>query len=368
MCPVTIPIHYRGFSSFVRQSQVFYLSSFLNCFTHKETALINSGTKARRTKVHKGKGKDSHRRRTKAGVRPRDVRFGWLKDIYTCGDNHLDGCMCDMMLGALFWSLKSPPLLTYAFIAEDALIEQYPPPEVLSEIFNYDYDAAPEFDRDARPEERGLGMRKWAYMVSPGLSVRSEMLPTRTSDPAEPRPTARFDTSLADGKEPAGLDSTVALLPSFSVGSPELSSRCRSSGISTPGEFTDDTLGEQSMSLEEDDFGAGFTDEYSTGEARVSDGSRSPPSPVVPAQAESLLSALGPVLADHGSSPSPEEVALVHPTSTFEYLGDSPLQYSPSSTQSPVSRVATPEYDDWVGDSTGSVDKIDSEPASEVEP
>ena len=236
----------------------------------------------------------------------------------------------------------------------------------MSEIF-YDYDATLEFDRDTRSEERGSGMGKWASTVSPGLSVRSEMSPTSISCPAEPRLTARSDSSLADGKEPAGLDSTVALMPSFSVVSPELSPRCRSSGISTPAGFTDGTLGEQSMSLEEDDVGMGFAGEYFAGEASFSNGIRSPPSPVVPAQAESLLSALGPILADFVSPSSPEEAALVHPTSTFDYIENSPLQYSPSTDHSPVSRPATPEYDDWVGESTGVVDNADSEPASEVE-
>jgi len=234
----------------------------------------------------------------------------------------------------------------------------------MSEIF-YDYDATPEFDRDTHLEERGSGMHKLAHTVSPGLSVRSEMSPTSISGPAEPRPTAHSDPSLADGKEPAGLDSAVALMPPFSVVSPELSPRCRSSGISTPAEFTDGTLGEQSMSLDEETW---FTGEYSTGETRFSNGTRSPPSPVAPAQAESLLSALGPILTDYASPPSPEEAALVHPTSTFDYPGNSPLQYSPSSNHSPVSRPATPEYADRVGEPTGAVDNVDPEPASEVEP
>ena len=266
-----------------------------------------------------------------------------------------------------FGSRKAHLCSLAPFTAEDALIVQYPPPHLLSEIFD-DHDATPESNRDTRSEERRSGMREWTYTVSSGLSVRSEMSPTSISGPAEPRLAARSYTSLADGKEPAGLDSTVALMPSFSVVSPELSHRCRSSGISTPVEFTDGSLGEQSMSLEEDDVGAVFTGEHLTGETRFSDGTRSPPSPVAPAQAELLLSALEPILTGYVSPPSPEEATLTHPASTFNHFENSPLQYSPSSPRSPVRRLTTPEYDDWVGESMESVDNADSGPASEVEP
>lgn len=260
------------------------------------------------------------------------------------------------------WKVRGCSLAPFA--AEDALTVQHPPPHVMSEIF-YDYDATPELDRDTHSGERGSGMGKWASTVSPGLSVRSEMSPTNIFGPAEPRPTAHSDASLADGKEPAGLDSTVAPMPSFSVVSPELSPRCRSSGISTPAESTDGTLGEQSMSLEVDYVETGSTGEYSPGVTRFSNGTHSPPSPVVPAQAESLLSALGPILAN--CVPSPEEAALVHPTSAFDHFGDSPLQYSPSSNHSPISRPTTPEYDDWVGESAGADDNVVPEQASGVE-
>ena len=57
--------------------------------------------------------------------------------------------------------------------------------------------------------------------MSPGLSVRSEMTPTSISGRVELRPSARSDSLLADGKEPAGLDSTVTLMPSFSAVSPD---------------------------------------------------------------------------------------------------------------------------------------------------
>lgn len=251
------------------------------------------------------------------------------------------------------------------FIAEDALRDQFPPPHVLSKVFD-DYDANLEFDRDTHSEERGSGIGKRAYTVSSSSSVRSEMPPTSISGPAELRPTAHSDPSPADGEELAGLDSTVALMPSFSVDSPELSSRCRSSGISTPVEYADGSLGERSMSLEEDDIAMGLTGEF-TGMTRFGNGIRSPPSPVVPAQAGLLLDALRPVLADYTPSPSPEEVALEHPSSAFDYPGNSPLQYSPSDAGSPVNRLVTPECDEWVGESAGAVDGVDSEPVSEVE-
>lgn len=68
-------------------------------FYPQETALINSGTEARRENAHKGNC--SHRREARNNIRPRDVRFAWLKDIYTCGDSHLDGCECEEVLGVL---------------------------------------------------------------------------------------------------------------------------------------------------------------------------------------------------------------------------------------------------------------------------
>ena len=73
---------------------------FPDRFNNQETALLNSGTKAHRMDTHKGK--DPHHRKAGTGDRPRDVRFPWLKDLYTCGDNHLDGCLCEETLGALF--------------------------------------------------------------------------------------------------------------------------------------------------------------------------------------------------------------------------------------------------------------------------
>ena len=208
-------------------------------------------------------------------------------------------------------------------------------------------------------------MGKRAYTVSPGLSVRSEMPPASISGPAEPRPTARSYPSLADGKEPAGLDSTVALMPSFSVGSPELPLRCRSSGISTSEEFTDEALGEQSVSSEEDDMDVESSG-YFTG-ARFANDIRSPPSPVVPTRADSLLGALEPILAGLSSPSSPKEVALAPRTSAFDHYENSPLEYSPSSPQSPVNRLATPEYDEWAGESTGPVDDVDSEQVLQVD-
>ena len=237
----------------------------------------------------------------------------------------------------------------------------------MSDIY-YDHDADPELNRETHSEERGSGMCNSAYTVSPGSSVRSEMLPTSISGPAEPRLTARSDPSLADGEEPAGLDSTVALMPSFSVGSPELPLRCRSSGISTPAEFSDGAFGEQSVSLEADDAETASTGEC-TGMNRFANGTRSPPSPVIPAQASLLLDALGPILASYTCPPSPEEAALIHPSSTFNRLESSPLEYSPTvRAYSPISRPTTPEYGDWIGESTGAVGHVDLEPALEVDP
>ena len=196
-----------------------------------------------------------------------------------------------------------------------------------------------------------------AYTVSPGLPVRSEVSPTSTSGPAEPRLTARSDPSLADGKGPAGLDSTVALMPSFSVASPELAPRCRSSGISTPAEFSDGTFGKQSVSSDEDNTEMGSSGEY-TGTTRFANGIRSPPSPVLPEQVSSLLDALGPVLVDYTPPPSLRKSAPVHLYSNSNRFESPPLEYSPSSVRAdnPVKRPATPECDDWVGESTGTVD------------
>ena len=241
---------------------------------------------------------------------------------------------------------ESSPLLIHAFIAYDALNEQYPPPHVPPEIF-YDHDATPESNRDTHSGERGSGMCQWAYTVSPGLSVRPEMTPTSISGPAEPRLTARSDPSLADGEELAGLDSTVALMPSFCDVSPELPPRCRSGGISSPTEFTDGTLGEQIVSSEEDDGETGSTGEF-TGVTRFANSIRSPPSPAIPARVNLLLDALEPILANYTSPLSPEEATLAHPSSTVSHLENPPRQYPPSSADhSLASRPATPEYDGW---------------------
>ena len=238
----------------------------------------------------------------------------------------------------------------------------------MSEIF-YEHDANPEFNREPHSEERGSGMRKRAHTVSPGSSARSEMPPASISGPAEPRPIARSDPLLIDGKEPAGLDSTVALMPSFSVGSPELPPRCRSSGISTPAEFSDGAFGEQSASSEADDAEMGSNGEC-TGMTRFANGIRSPPSPVVPAQVNLLLDALEPILANYASPPSPEEAVLLHPSSTFNHLESPPIRYSPSKVRahSPASTLTTPEHDDWVGESTGIIGHHDPESTLEVEP
>jgi hypothetical protein len=253
--------------------------------------------------------------------------------------------------------------------AEHAIDEKHPHPQVLSKIF-HDHDRAPEFDRDAHSGERGSGMRKQAHTVSPGLSVRSEMSPTGIFDPAKPRPTAHSEPLLAGGKELAGRDSTVALMPSFSVVSSELPLRCRSSGISTPEEFSDEGLGEQSMSLEEDDIRTGFTHPEFAGITHPASGSCSPLSPVVPAQVDLMMGALEPLLAGYASPPSPEEAALVHPAPISSPLDYSPLQYSPSSDRahSPARHTAAPEYDDWAGESTEDVDDVDPESVLEAEP
>ena len=75
----------------------FLVSLSLTCFNHQETALINSGTKVHRANARERSG--SRRSKAKASIRPRDVHFPWLKDIYSCGeDNHLDGCPCEVTL------------------------------------------------------------------------------------------------------------------------------------------------------------------------------------------------------------------------------------------------------------------------------
>ena len=79
----------------------------------QETALINSGTKARRANAHKGHV--SHRCKARSNIRPEDVSFAWLKDLYTCGDNYLDGCPCEEILGVLFLPLESSPFLIHTF-------------------------------------------------------------------------------------------------------------------------------------------------------------------------------------------------------------------------------------------------------------
>ena len=190
-----------------------------------------------------------------------------------------------------------------------------------------------------------------ARTVSPGSSVRSNLSPTGTFDPAEPRPSARSDPSFSDGKEPAGLDSTVALMSPFGFASSELPLRRRSSGISTPEEYFDGTLGEQSMSL--DDVEPGFAGKFADVN-RFSIGSRSPPSPAVPARASSLMDALRPILANYTiSSPSMEEATLIPPSLASGRLESSPLEYSPASVRahSPVKSTVSPEYDEWVGGS-----------------
>jgi hypothetical protein len=226
---------------------------------------------------------------------------------------------------------------------------------MLSKIFQA-YDAIPEFDRATQPEERGSGVREHAYTASPGLPARPEMSPTSVFGPAEPRPTARSDPLLADGKESAGLDSTVALMPPFSVASPELPLRCRSSGISASYEFSDESLGERSMSLDEDDWKTGSASNF-IGMTRFANGSCSPPSPVIPAQVNLMMDTLEPVLASYTSPPSLEEAPLVHPPLTPRHLKYSPLQYSPASVRghSPVEHAPTPDCDDSVGEPTKAI-------------
>ena len=332
----------------------------------QETALINSGTKARRDGAHKEGC--SHRSKARSNIRPKDVRFAWLKDVYYCGGNHLDGCQCEGALGALLPSRKSRCCSPTHSTAEHAFADKHPHPNVLSKIF-HDCDATPESDQDTHPGGSGSGVRKQASTVSPGLSARSEMSPTSIFAPAEPRPSARSDSPLAGGKELAGLDSTVALMPPFGVVSPEPMLRHRSSGISTPAEFPDGTLGEESMSFEEDDAGTGFTDEL-TGMARFANYNHSPPSPVVPVRANFLMDALEPILANHTSPSSPEEVTFAPPSLASGHLEYSPLQYSPASTRaySPVKHIDSPEHDDWVGEPTQAIDGDSFEPILEVEP
>jgi hypothetical protein len=248
------------------------------------------------------------------------------------------------------------------------MIEKHPHPKMLSMIFQA-HDAIPEFDRTTHPEERGSGVRKHAYTVSPGLSARPEMSPTSVFGPAEPRPTARSDPLLADGKEPAGLDSTVALMSPFSVASPELPLRCRSSGISVSDEFSDESLGERSMSLDEDDWRTGSASKF-IGMAHLANGSCTPPSPVIPTQVNLMMDALKPVLAGHASPPSLEEAPLIHPSLTPGHLKYSPLQYSPASVRghSPAERVPTPECDNSVGELTKAIDDTNTKLCVEVGP
>lgn len=79
--------------------------SSLTRSVQQETALINSGNKTRRPKAQYGNGPRSSK--AQDNIRPRDVRFAWLKDLYTCGDDHLDGCSCEETLGVFFLSLES---------------------------------------------------------------------------------------------------------------------------------------------------------------------------------------------------------------------------------------------------------------------
>ena len=252
---------------------------------------------------------------------------------------------------------RSPTPLT----AEHAFDVQHPHPRLLSKISD-EYDAIPEFDRETQSEGRGSGVRKQAFTVSSGLSARPEMSPTGIFGPAEPRPTARSDPSFADGKALEGLDSTVALMPPFGVVSPELPLRRRSSGISSPAGFSDGALGEQSMSLEEDNAGAVFTSEF-IGTTRFTNGSCSSPSPAAPGRANLLMDALDPILGNHTSPlspPSPQEAMLLPQSLTSRHLEYSPLQYSPSSVRSnsPVERANSPGYDDWVGRPTEAIDNM----------
>ena len=209
-----------------------------------------------------------------------------------------------------------------------------------------------------------------AYTVSPGSSARSEMFPTGIFGPAEPRLTARSDPSHADGKELAGRDSTVALMPPFSVGSSELPLRCRSSGISNPAEFSDGSFGEQDMSLEEDDVGMGPSGSKFDHMIRLADSVSSPPSPAAPARVDMLMESLEPILADDATSPSLEGAMLVRPPSIYNHPERSPLEYSPASVRahSPVEGAPPLEYDDWVGDSVGADEDADSEEVSKTEP
>jgi hypothetical protein len=239
--------------------------------------------------------------------------------------------------------------------AQHAVDVRHPHPKVLARI-SRECEAITESDPEAQSEEEGSGMREDAHTVSPGSSARSRVPPTSAFDPAEPRPTARSDPLFADGKEPAGLDSTVALMPSFSVASPELPLRRRSSGISTSAEFSDGTLGEQSMSL--DDVETGVAGKFADA-IRFSNGSHSPPSPAVPARVNLLMDTLEPVSVndnspfrnyDHAAAnrliaaqiamrarksstlpPSLEESTFLPPSLTTGHLEYSSLEYSPAS-------------------------------------
>jgi len=108
-------------------------------------------------------------------------------------------------------------------------------------------------------------------------------------------------------------------------------------------------MSEQSASSEEGDAEMGSAGEF-TGTTHFTNDIPSPPSPVVPAQVGLLLDALEPILAGYASPPSPEEA-------TLEYAPFTPLRYPSSSVRarSTVKRPATPEHDDWVGESMGSL-------------
>lgn len=97
MCAVTIPFHHRGFSAFVGQLSL----NVVFCLTYvnpQETALLAAGTKMRKDNAHK----EGCPHRKSARPKPKDVYFPWLKDVYSCGDTHMDGCQCEEVLGVLF--------------------------------------------------------------------------------------------------------------------------------------------------------------------------------------------------------------------------------------------------------------------------
>ena len=72
----------------------------LTSFNHQETALINSGTKAHRANAREER--NPRRSKARTNIQPRDVSFPWLGDISGCWENHLDGCLCELMFGVLF--------------------------------------------------------------------------------------------------------------------------------------------------------------------------------------------------------------------------------------------------------------------------